>query len=277
MSLPMTCTSAGQKRHSALRLVGEADAGDVVRQRVDPHVHHVRNRAIAPGSRHRDTPVERRARDRQILEPAFDEAHDLVAALGRQDEIGMALVVRQQLVLVVGQLEEKGLLLRPFDRRALRAAADLVLADDRLALVVERLVAHRVPAGVVLQEDVARLLHAPPDLLRRAVVALLRRADEVVVGQAEQPRHLAEPLGVAVGKLARGQSLLRRRLLHLEAVLVGAGQEVDVLAVEPLEARDGVGRDRLVGVADMRHAVGIGDRRRDVEFRAPAHGTYGPC
>ena len=41
-------------------------------------------------------------------------------------------------------------------------------------------------------------------------------------------------------------------------------RKIDVVAVEPLEARDGVGRDRLVGVADMRRAVGIGDRGRDV-------------
>ena len=104
-------------------------------------------------------------------------------------------------------------------------------------------------------------------------MARLGRADEVVVGEAEQPRHLAKALGVAVGELARRQALLGGRLLHLEAVLVGAGEEEHVLAVEPLEARDGVGRNRLVGVADVRLAVGIGDRGRDVEFRAPAHGT----
>src|SRR5207244_10502824 len=36
------------------------------------------------------------------------------------------------------------------------------------------------------------------------------------------------------------------------------------ISVEPHEARDGVGRDRLVGVADMRHAIRVGDRGRDV-------------
>ena len=53
-------------------------------------------------------------------------------------------------------------------------------------------------------------------------------------------------------------------LHHLLAVLVGAGQEEHVLAVEPLKARQRVGRDRLIGVADMRRAVRIGDRGRDV-------------
>ena len=50
--------------------------------------------------------------------------------------------------------------------------------------------------------------------------------------------HLAKALRIAVGELARRQALGQRRLLHLQAVLVGAGQEEDVLAVEPLEARD---------------------------------------
>ena len=45
-------------------------------------------------------------------------------------------------------------------------------------------------------------------------------------------------------------------------VLVGAGEEEDVLAVKPLKARQRIGRDRLIGVADMR--MRIGDRGRDV-------------
>ena len=66
---------------------------------------------------------------------------------------------------------------------------------------------------------------------------------------------------------ARGvRPSLTRRLLHLQAVLVGAGEEEHVLAVEPLEARDRVGGDRLVGMADMGRPVGVGDGRRDVEF-----------
>ena len=56
-----------------------------------------------------------------------------------------------------------------------------------------------------------------------------------------------------------------RRLLDLLAVLVGAGQEEHVEAVQPLEARHHVGRDRGVGVADMRRAVHVIDRRGDVE------------
>src|SRR5581483_6643660 len=56
-----------------------------------------------------------------------------------------------------------------------------------------------------------------------------------------------------------------RGLDHLQTLFVGAGQEEYVLAVEPLKARQRIGCNRFIGVADMRRAVGIGDGGRDVE------------
>ena len=82
--------------------------------------------------------------------------------------------------------------------------------------------------------------------------------------QFEPLDHGLEARHVALDQLARRHALLGRGLLHLLAVLVGAGEEEHVIAVEPHEARDGVGRDHLIGVPDMRRAVGIGDRGRDV-------------
>ncbi len=46
--------------------------------------------------------------------------------------------------------------------------------------------------------------------------------------------------------------LARRRLLHLEAMLVHAGDEQRVAPVELVEAGEGVGGDALIGMADMR-------------------------
>src|SRR5712691_517311 len=62
----------------------------------------------------------------------------------------------------------------------------------------------------------------------------------------------------------RRDALPRGGLQHLDAVLVGAGQEKDLVAVEPHEAGDGIGRDHLVGKADMRGAVRVGDGGRQV-------------
>ena len=61
-----------------------------------------------------------------------------------------------------------------------------------------------------------------------------------------------------------------------DAVLVGAGEEEHVVAVEPHEAGDGVGGDRLIGVADMRRAVRIGDRGGDVIGFAGHFGLSAP-
>ena len=96
-------------------------------------------------------------------------------------------------------------------------------------------------------------------------MALFGRADEVVVG-ALQPLRPSSRSAARCGRAscARRQPLKRRGLLDLLPVLVGAGEEEHVVAVEPLEARNGVGRDGFVGVADMRRAVRVRDRGGDV-------------
>ena len=73
---------------------------------------------------------------------------------------------------------------------------------------------------------------------------------------------------VAVEQLPRREALARRSLLNFLAVLVGSGEEEDVIAVEPHEAGNRVGRDHFVSVADMRWAIRIRDRGRDVVRRA---------
>ena len=214
---------------------------------------------------HLDAPVEGGARDRQVPQPALDEADDLVPARVRPDEIRLALVKREQPVLIGGEPEEIALLLDPFDRRALRSAAHIVLAEGGFLLGVIGLVAHRIPAGIAVEIDVAIRCHPLPDFLDRAMMLLLGGADEAIEGDIQPLIHLLEPRGIARRQFHRRQVLLLRGLDHLQAVLVGAGQEEHVLAVEPLKARQRIGRDRLIGVADMRRAVRIGDRGRDVE------------
>ncbi|MCY1232635.1 hypothetical protein D9M72_451370 [compost metagenome] len=163
-----------------LGIVEIAGRGDVVRQRVDPDIHHVR-RVV----RNLDAPVEGGARNREILEARFHERNHLVAAFGRTDEIRIFLIVLQELVLIGGEAEEVALLLDPFDGRSLRAVADAIVAQFGLVLLVVGFVPHRVPAGVGILVEVARLAHANPDVLRRIVMALLGRADEVVVGRIQ--------------------------------------------------------------------------------------------
>ena len=259
MSLPITCRSAGQYLLEFLAVgIGKADRGDVIGQRVDPHIHDV---LVAAG--HADAPVEGGARDREVLQAAAHEARDFVQALLRQHEVRHARVELEQLVLVGREPEEIAFLLDPFDRRA-GCGADALFLARRGGFRSRRNRPRRAP-------NTSR--HICRDRCRRsasmrcqiasddAVVARLGGADEIVVRAIEPLHHGLEQRHVAVEQLPRRQAFARRGLQHLAAVLVGAGEEEHVVAVEPHEARDGVGGDRLIGVADMRRAVRIGRSR----------------
>src|SRR6478735_12701201 len=98
----------------------------------------------------------------------------------------MRLVMGEELVLIGREPEEIALLLDPLDRRSLRRQLLAVGSFRQLAFVVIGFVAHRVPAGILAEIDIAVRLHAPPQLLAGALVALLARADEIVVGAVER-------------------------------------------------------------------------------------------
>ncbi len=71
-------------RRARGRLVRVAGAGQVIGQRVDPDIHDVL-RVV----RHRNAPGEGGPADRKIVQPAADEAHDLVPVLLGRDEVGV--------------------------------------------------------------------------------------------------------------------------------------------------------------------------------------------
>ena len=108
-------------------------------------------------------------------------------------------------------------------------------------------------------------------------MTVLTRADEIVVRAVQPGAHFAEQRRVPVRKLRRRDPQVTGGLDHLQAMLVGAGQKEHVISVEPLEPCDRIGRNGLVGVADMRLTVGIGDRGRDVKGGFVAHGVACGC
>ena len=95
-------------------------------------------------------------------------------------------------------------------------------------------------------------------------MARLGGADELIVRGVQELRHLLETRGILVDELLGRDAFLSGGLRDLDAVLVSAGQEEHVVAVEPLEARDRVGGDDLVAIADVWRTVRIRDRGRDV-------------
>ena len=141
------------------------------------------------------------------------------------------------------------------------------LAVVELVLLVVELAAHAVEALVGVELDVAVVVDPLEELLHRPLVAGLGGADEVVVGDVEVVPRGAEQRAVAVGPLLRGDAVRLGGPLDLEPVLVGAGEEHDVVAPEPPPPGQDVGRDRRVRVPDVGRVVHVVDRRRDVERR----------
>ncbi len=104
------------------------------------------------------------------------------------------------------------------------------------------------------------------------MVAGLGGPDEIVVGDVEAGPRLPVAGAGLVGLLLRGQAVGFGGALHLEAVLVGAGEEEHVVAAQPVPAGHGVGGDRRVGVADVGGVVDVVDGGGDVK---PGHGDGG--
>ena len=73
-----------------------------------------------------------------------------------------------------------------------------------------------------------------------------------------------EALHDIVNELLRGHARGFRLALDLLAVLIRAGEEIDLVAGEALVAGQRIGVDRAVGVADVQVRARILDRRCDV-------------
>ena len=234
---------------------GVGERRGVVDERVDPDV----DRLLGiPRQRH--APVDRLARDRDVAQPALDVRAHLVEARLREHERRVGGVALEQRVGVRREPEERVALLGPARHGAVLGAA----AVDQVLLGVERLAGRAVEARVGALVEVAALAHALDEALHERLVLGIGRADEEVVRRLDAAGELAEALGDRIGPLLGRDARGGRGLLHLGAVLVGAREEEGVGAAAPGVPRRDVGRDRRVRVAEVRLAVDVVDRRRDV-------------
>ena len=242
-------------------LIWKTKPGQIVGQRIDPDIHHV---VIAAWNL--DPPIKAGSRNRQIAQARFDECDHLVpAALRAQKPRGFEQC--KQLVLIGREPEEPAFLNRPFDRGALRREFFAPLTRrDQLALVVIGFVTNRIPAFVAIGIEIALGLHQPPQFLTGQVMARLGGALKHVVRNIQSIAHIHEILRHFGGQLSRRYTQFAGLLGHLEAMLVGPGLEPHVFTQLPLEPRDHVGGNRLIGVADVRASVRIGDRGGDIEW-----------
>ena len=243
----------------AVARVGERRV--VVEQGVDPDVDDLR---VVP--RHGHAPLEPRAAQRDVAQPAPEERVRLVVAVAGGDEAGPIGVQLLERLLEGGEPEEPVVLLLDLQHDLVDRAAVAVL---ELGVGLEVGAARAVPALVVAGIDVAVVVNALDDLGDLLHVLAIRGADEEVVRHVERGRQLAEADRVAIPELPRGDAERLRRLGYRLAVLVGAREEEDVLAPLAHVARENVGGDRRVRVPQMRLAVHVVDGRGDVV----RHGT----
>ena len=257
----------GPEFREFLRVVEEARRRDIIRQRVEPDIDYM---LFVAG--HGDAPVEGGARDAEVVEALLDEAHHLVFARRRADEVGIRLDMGQEPVGVVRELEEIRLLRDLFHGAvAIGAAAVLVELELRPVALAGRAVKPRVFPLI----DVALGHGATEEFLHHAVMACLAGAQEIVMRDMEPlPERLKardDLIDISDGRHA----LLLGGPLDLLPVLVAPRQEEDVIAREALEPRHGIGDRRAIGVPDMQLRARIVDRRRYVK-RLARHERFLP-
>src|SRR2546421_32045 len=241
----------------------KAGRREVVDQCVEPDVY-----GLLRVAGKRDAPGLALPRDRDVLEAGLDEAQHLVAAdLGlhaqraRADAIEHGVAVRAQpeeVVPLLGRDQLEGGMLDAVPVDDLRAGLEL-LAPGAVQPRVLRLEQIR---GVALPDTLEQGRH-------RAGVSRLGGADPVVVRAVEAAPIVGEAGRHAIDPRLRRYAGAGGGLDHGLAVLVHPHQEVDVVAAQPVIARDTVGTDLLEGVPQMRLAVRVVDGRRQVELRHP--------
>ena len=230
---------------------------DVVGQGVEPDVENV----LGIG-REGDPPTERGPADAQVPEPGGDEGDDLIAPGLREDEFGVGPVVFEQGALVLGEAEKVALLRDALHRVPLVGA----LSVHQLRLGEKGLAPGAVPAFVSPLDDVSAgedPLEDPEDTL---LVAMLRGADEIIVGDPEPLPERVVALDHLIGQSDGGHPPPGRGALDLLPVLIGSGEKVNVVPKHPVEARQNVGHHGRVGVADVGNVVDVVDGSRDVEL-----------
>jgi len=126
-------------------------------------------------------------------------------------------------------------------------------------------------ADVLALVDVALLVQLGKDLLAGLHVVVVGGADEAVVADVQQLPQILDGGYDLVHILLGGHTGVGGLVLDLLAVLVGAGQEHDVIALHPLEACQCVAGDGGIAVADVQLVAGVVDGSGNVECLVLTH------
>ena len=234
-----------------LAVVRSAESCNVVGKRVYPYVHNVL-RII----RYRNTPVECASGYTEVFESLLDEASHLVPSCLRFEEFRMLIVELEDLVCIVGKLEEVCL----FACLLNRSAAVRALAVNQLALCPEGFTWCAVQTFVCAFINIALLIHSLPDLLDSCHVSLFCSSDEVIIRDLHGCPQILDACNDLINVLLRSNALLDRLGLDLLSVLIGTCQEHYVISLKSLESCHSICHYGAVCVTDVQIGARIIDR-----------------
>ena len=135
----------------------------------------------------------------------------------------------------------------------------------RIALFVgeKLLLPHAVMPAMPRFVEVSLVMQLLQHVLHRGDVARIRRLGPAVVSNAELLPERFEFRGDVAREFRRCHPGLLGRLLHFLSVLVDAGQEKHRPSALAVPARNDIGQDLFVCVANVRRRVRVIDRRGD--------------
>ena len=152
------------------------------------------------------------------------------------------------------------------------AAAVRALAVHQLAVGPEALTGLAVVADVLALVDIALLVQLGEDLLAAFHVVVIGGADKAVVADIQQLPQILDGGHDLVHILLGGDAGIGSLILDLLAVLIGTGQEHDVVALHPLEAGQRITCHGGVAVANVQLIAGVIDGGGDIKCFVFAHG-----
>ena len=203
-----------------------------------------------------------RDRDAEVREPAADEAQHLVAAVLGRDAEPAALDLGEQPVAVTREPEEPVALGDALRRPAVLGAEPVHELGGR----EERLAARAIQPLVVAFVEIARGgAGAPQPLDAGGMAPVDARPDEVVVRERQHVAERREALRLFPNEHLDRKTCRLGRHDVLQRIVVRAAQEANVLAAQAAMPREDVRLHELEGEPEMRVAVDVRDRGRDVE------------
>ncbi|MCG3173220.1 MAG: hypothetical protein GMKNLPBB_01398 [Myxococcota bacterium] len=244
-----------------------ANSADIIDERVKPHIGHV---VLIKWERNAPRQAGARTADAQIFQRiVFQETQHLVAARLGQNKARMLFDITDKPFLALAHAEEIIGLFNVFDwQTGLRT-----FAVHEVLFGPETFRRGGIPARVFFRVDFPRVIQPLQNRLHHLFVPWLRGADEIIVADVEfLPGVLKvdhEEIRVLLGRTVE----FRCRLLDLLSMLVGSGQEKHVVPQRAMVARQHIGGDGCIGVADMGFVVDVINGRGDIK-RLPVHDDF---